>query len=321
MPQFQNIVVGIDISQLEPPGTEKFTPPVEEAIRRGIWLAEKAGSRLTFLTVLDHSEHSVDVLGPREQRRVVNTMEAVATRALEGLVTRAKASRVTARRTLRFGKGFVEIIRQALQEGHDLVIVGTRDLRGVKRLLMGSTAMQLLRKCPCAVWVTKPAAAPLPGLKNLAVASDFSPVSDIALDAAIGLAGYSRTKVHLINSVDYPLDRTWITGLPDAALEKYHAKIRTHAAAEMRKQLVRVEARGPKAAVEMHVVEGMLTPDVAILKFIKQHKVDLLALGTIGRTGIAGVLVGNTAERVLPQVTCSVLAFKPSDFPCPIGME
>ena len=42
---------------------------------------------------------------------------------------------------------------------------------------------------------------------------------------------------------------------------------------------------------------------------------------TIARTGIPGVIVGNTAERLLPQIPCSVLAVKPADFKSPITLE
>jgi universal stress protein E len=47
----------------------------------------------------------------------------------------------------------------------------------------------------------------------------------------------------------------------------------------------------------------------------------LLVMGTIARTGITGVFVGNTAERLLPQIPCSVLAIKPAGFKSPITPE
>jgi universal stress protein E len=319
MPLFRNIVVGIDLSHLEHPPAATFTPPVEEAISRAIWLAEKTAGRLTFLTVLDPSEYFVDALA-HDQEPVVKRMETIAAATLDRLVIRAKENRVEARPAVRWGKGFVEIIRQVLQESHDLAIVGARDLRTVKRLLFGSTAMQLVRKCPCPVWVTKPVTGSRTRLRNIAVASDFSAVADAALEAAVGLARYAGSKVHLVNSVDYPLDRTWITGLPDATLESYHEKIRDHATDALRQQLARVEAAGLTSPVETDITEGMLNPDVAILKFIKERKIDLLAMGTIARSGIKGVVVGNMAERLLPQVTCSILAFKPKEFHCPITM-
>ena len=55
-------------------------------------------------------------------------------------------------------------------------------------------------------------------------------------------------------------------------------------------------------------------PDLAIMNCVEQHAIDLLVLGTVGRTGIAAFMTGNTAEQVLDRATCSVLTIKPNDF-------
>jgi nucleotide-binding universal stress UspA family protein len=47
---------------------------------------------------------------------------------------------------------------------------------------------------------------------------------------------------------------------------------------------------------------------------------DLLVMGTVCRTGAAGFLIGNTAETILADVTCSILALKPEGFISPIEM-
>ena len=48
---------------------------------------------------------------------------------------------------------------------------------------------------------------------------------------------------------------------------------------------------------------------------------NLLIMGTIARSGISGILIGNTAERLLPHVPCSVLALKPDGWKCPIEAD
>ena len=47
---------------------------------------------------------------------------------------------------------------------------------------------------------------------------------------------------------------------------------------------------------------------------------DVTVLGTLSRAGIEGVLIGNTAERVLHQVDCSVFAVKPPGFQTPLQL-
>jgi hypothetical protein len=44
-------------------------------------------------------------------------------------------------------------------------------------------------------------------------------------------------------------------------------------------------------------------------------------MGTIARTGIPGVFVGNTAEKLLPHLPCSVLAIKPASFKSPVTLD
>ena len=57
------------------------------------------------------------------------------------------------------------------------------------------------------------------------------------------------------------------------------------------------------------------------LSMARQLDADLVVMGTVGRTGIAGLFIGNTAEMVLEQVQCSVLAVKPPGFVSPVQVD
>ena len=59
----------------------------------------------------------------------------------------------------------------------------------------------------------------------------------------------------------------------------------------------------------------------AIVSLAKSKKVDLLVMGTVSRTGVAGLIIGNTAEKVLNKVDCSVLTVKPEGFVTPEPFE
>ncbi len=48
---------------------------------------------------------------------------------------------------------------------------------------------------------------------------------------------------------------------------------------------------------------------------------DLVVMGTVARTGISGLIIGNTAETILNQLTCSVLAIKPPGFNTPVTVD
>ena len=53
----------------------------------------------------------------------------------------------------------------------------------------------------------------------------------------------------------------------------------------------------------------------------EREAVELTVMGTVGRTGIPGMIIGNTAEAILSRVKCSVLAVKPPDFETPVSLE
>ena len=66
-------------------------------------------------------------------------------------------------------------------------------------------------------------------------------------------------------------------------------------------------------SVHKHVLRDHIAP-MAIVKLAKKQKIDLLVMGTVCNTGIAGFFIGNTAEKVLSEVNCSVLTVKPEGF-------
>jgi nucleotide-binding universal stress UspA family protein len=59
-------------------------------------------------------------------------------------------------------------------------------------------------------------------------------------------------------------------------------------------------------------------PEDVIPDFVVAEGIDLIVMGTVARTGIAGLLIGNTAERLLRRLPCSVLAVKPDGFRSPV---
>ena len=60
---------------------------------------------------------------------------------------------------------------------------------------------------------------------------------------------------------------------------------------------------------------------LVIPQFVQEKDADLLVMGTVARSGITGVVMGNTAERILDRVQCAVLAVKPAGFVCPIKLN
>lgn len=318
MQPFRNILVGVDLTQYDAT-TLQPSAVAGKVIHRALWLAGKTAARLTFFSAVNLTPEALPYLEESDRRQLAQTTEHAAGKILSGLVERARGQGIEAVQKLVLGRTGLELIRQVLRDQHDLLLIGTRDRKGLGRMLFGSAAIKLIRRCPCPVWVAKPDGDPDP--LNILVSSDLSPVSEKALALAVQLAQITPAKVHLLHVVDFPLDHIWSTGLPDAKEEAYRRSVRHQAEKALKTQLEHAGALGLSPAVQIHLTDdpGGL-PDEGILSFIAAHKIDLLVMGTVGRSGMLGVMIGNTAERILPELACSLLAVKPAEFVCPVKL-
>ncbi|MAV24546.1 MAG: hypothetical protein CMQ05_00305 [Gammaproteobacteria bacterium] len=71
--------------------------------------------------------------------------------------------------------------------------------------------------------------------------------------------------------------------------------------------------------LEASILRGK--PSTIITRYVGNHEIDLLVMGSVTRTGIPGLIICHTAERVLHQVDCSVLMLKPHGFVSPVTVE
>ena len=86
---------------------------------------------------------------------------------------------------------------------------------------------------------------------------------------------------------------------------------------EHRTALQELLNRSKESATQViHHLRGQ--PEKRIPAFIDENGIDILVMGTVARTGIAGFLIGNTAENVIQELSCSLLALKPKGFVSPV---
>jgi universal stress protein E len=316
---FNNILLGVDLAQCRPLSTSGFSAVAREAIRQAIHMARLNSASLLILSAANITEDVLHPLAEEDRSQVSASLRAAGGKVLDDLVREASDEGVQATGKMVAGKGWSEIVRQVLRGKHDLVVVGTRNLTGLRRMLFGNTAMKLLRRCPCPVLVAK-VGTDVTRL-NILVTTDFTATSDDAVRLAISLAEQTNSWLDILHVVEYPLDRLWSSGLADAKEKQYHKTIRANADRIMKEHLEQTDYRALGGRVRIHLADGVGIPDVAIQTFIQVHGIHLLVMGTIGRGGLPGIMIGNTAERLLPEVHCSVLAIKPRDFVCPMKLE
>ena len=78
----------------------------------------------------------------------------------------------------------------------------------------------------------------------------------------------------------------------------------------MRERLFELLKSDHIAQEQLHVIEGK--SEHAIPRFISNTHSGLLVLGTVGRAGISALFLGNTAEKILAEVNCEILALTPT---------
>lgn len=209
------------------------------------------------------------------------------------------------------GSPFVEIIHAVQEQGHDLVMVGTRGAKGLQRLILGSTTQRLLRNCPAAVWAVK--SEPTGPLKTILAATDLSEVSGRALRMAAYLTQRSGAALHIVHVVE-DLDPETLTGVPENLLK--HSKREINRAARQRLGEFIQTWVGNAPVAQSKIVWGKSWKSIS--DFSRRLQADLVVVGTVGRSGIPGMLMGNTAEKVLHTIRCDVLTVKPEGFISPI---
>lgn len=308
MRRFKNLLVGVDLSCGDRFVGEEPSLPNAEAIRRALWLAELNQARVTFFCALDISPKAQSLL--KETHGIESHVIDDAKQALAKIVNYARDQGVVAESKIVFGKSWLELIRQVLRNQHDMVVVGTRHQGTLERHFLGGTGVKLLRKCPCPVWVTMPLLGQ--AFESVVVAHDLRPVGDLAMDLGSDIASLNEATLHVVHAVEYAeLDYL----LPVVVVTEKVDDYRDAATQYIAQQIAELQM-----SQSSNIEISTDPPEVAILKAIERHKADLLVIGTIGRSGISGMFTGATAERLLPQISCSVLAVKPPGFVSPVTL-
>ncbi len=279
-------------------------PPLEvlSAVSGANWVRQQSGAKLTVMAVVEEEEVDEETLEFARHR----LREAVASR-LDGDVEVVVAQ----------GVAYVEIIRQVLRGSHDLVVVGARKSSLVHRTLVGSVSVHVLRKCPCPVWVAPRRAEDGPRVVLSAVA--LHTLTPRVLELSASVVKLRGGRWHVFHCPEYPLEGGMrLRGASVAETEEYEAGERKKAWDALHELCDPLEKEtGVKPKLWM--AEGLPSEQIGLA--VRELGADLLVLGTIGRTGLPGRLIGNTAERVLASVECSVLAVKPDDFETPVTLD
>lgn len=306
MEPFKSIVVDIDASATAHP-----------ALERAALLAQVCGANLTIVDVMPLPR--VGRLAPSaqlEERLIAQRREqlAQAARDTHGVVAHWK---------LLFGRHATELVREVLRSGHDLLVRShVRDLALHGPKPFGAVDFELLRQCPCPVLLAASGAlATQPRVCGAVNAATDEP-SEQALNVKIVevtlmLARLIDANPMLLQAWAPLAEHMVRTHSSNDAFATYLEDTRRLAEAD----LDRLAAPFGKALPKHQIFMRRGEPEDEIPQFVVSEGVHLLVMGTMARTGIPGLVIGNTAEGVLRRVVCSVLALKPEGFVSPVRAD
>lgn len=310
MERFKNILVATSPGRLDPP-----------TLRAAVSLAEINSARLTVF----------DVVAPMPAwRRRINVEGRVVDVEAAILLDREERLRHLLENTRggpdvevveTVGEPFIEVIRRVLVEGHDLVMVGEPVADRPNEPHLSSGVMHLLRKCPVPVWVMRSGRSGSDRILALVDPAPDDPVSDgmndLIMELAASLAHRQGWELHLGHAWSLAGESTLRSSpyveLPGPMVD---AMVRDTKAMRLEQLNALAIRHVTESERSIHMVAG--TPGAALPRLADRLDIDLIVMGTVGRTGLMGLVMGNTAETILRSVRCSVLAVKPEGFITPV---
>ena len=316
MDMYQNILVVID------PTTDE-----QKALKRAIELVSRikrvnsnTDTNITaFFSIFDFSYEMTTILSSSERdvmrAMVIKEKQQWLNDVIEQLNTEIDISSCV----VWHNRPFEAIINQVIEHNYDLVIKGTHQHDKFKSVVFTPTDWHILRKCPSPVLLVKEHQWPKDGNILAAVNVGSDEAEHLSLNNKISqtatqLAQLIEANVHLVNS--YPGTPVNIAiEIPEFDASEYNVAMRNHHQQAMTEHAIKFGLDQSNT----HLEEGL--PETVIEQVAQELDAELVVLGTIGRTGISAALIGNTAEHVIDQLNCDVLALKPEGYISPLADE
>lgn len=214
---------------------------------------------------------------------------------------------------------FISIIHLVLQHKHDLVIKEETLDHGIDQL-----AMRLVRKCPCPVWVIKRDSGDFRKILAAVDVGESYPES-IALNKKIielthSLAQREKGEAHYLHV--WRLEHEVMMTSPrfkvsPQEISEMKKDISTERMSQLHTLLEHIHI--PLQDGNIHLREGR--SEALIREAISELNVDVLVMGSVARSGIPGLLIGNKAEKLLTTIDCTVLTIKPDGFISPVTLD
>ena len=293
----------------------------KSVLARAVRLASANSAKLTLFAALDAEGYQFNDQETRSAIEAINKANLEDRRKeLESLRQEAISEhpQLTIDVAVETGSMAVSVILAVLLNHHDLVMKAAGEITGKWKRLFGTGDRKLMRKCPCPVWIAKPSSEA--HFRRILAAVDLDPTEPDTeslarriMELATSLATGGGGELHVVHVWRLAAE----TALRGRQIDTTDVdKIVQGIEASYRSELDRLLGPYPYDKRTVHLIKGQagdVIPDLA-----ERLEVDLVVIGTVGRAGVPGLLIGNTAEEILNAVDCSVLTLKPEGFETPI---
>ncbi len=286
--------------------TKKVLCPVDFSAgsQRAMQVAVRLAGELDAELVLVHAWYVPASVFPSEEPLLPRLLQSVSDEAARGLddavreATALGARRVTWK--LLHGVPWRAIV-DALDDdpAFDLAVIGTHGRTGLSRFLLGSVAEKVVRHAPCSVLAVRPDGEVRP-FAHVMVPVDFSAAARHAIDRAVELVQPDGAGITLLHVIEAPVSYTG--ELPDPGLLR---ELDRRGAEHLERTATELQSR---VTVPVTARRRVGWPGAEILAALDHDPtIDVIVMGSHGRTGIKRVLLGSVAEKVVRHARCPVL--------------
>lgn len=205
------------------------------------------------------------------------------------------------------GRPTAAILEYITEEGIDIVVMGTHGRTGIRRHLMGSVAERVVALADVPVVTTRATDddTPVESYEEILIATDDSQAATESVEHAMTIATQTGAQVHALNVVPAGSGASNEPSMPDTMRSDLES------AGEV--VTGRIANRAENAHLDAVSAVRTGPPVETLLDYADEHDIDLIAMGTTGRTGLSRFLLGSTTEKVLRQADVPVLAVTPQD--------
>ena len=312
MNRIRKILVSVDATRIDvAPHALVRAKRLSKCTGAELRLADVVQRPSMFVRKLFHGATAADDLLTAERQRNLNT-----------LCEQIRKSGIPCSAVVLQGRPFVELIREVERQSCDLLI---RDASGngeTSSFLLGSVDMRLMRNCPCPVWIVKP--RPVMQCERILAAIDPFPegeeqeqLNERILQLAASLADWEHGALYAVGAWDVRGEPLLMSKMNSTAFEDHVEDIRLWG----RETFLQALESLSKPLVPSHAKYERGEAADVIVRSAEDINADVIVMGTLARTGVPGMLIGNIAERVLRQARCSILTIKPQRFVSPVLAE